>query len=67
MTVEQIREEVNRIRDLAAEEHDHHAHLAQDKLYLSVLRVIADGDLNAALMAAAALEVDEIEFTRWYS
>lgn len=43
------------------------AHMEQDKLYLDVLRAIANGAENAAELAAEAVKVDDMHFSRWFA
>lgn len=67
LTAEAARERVAEIRKQALEDgDDHETHKLGDELYLDVLRAVARGDL-AVELAAIALEVEKIQFQRWYS
>ena len=63
MTVDDVRAEVERIRDLAGD--DESAHSAEDRLHQDVLRAISDGAPNAAELAAEVLKTEAIQFARW--
>ena len=43
------------------------AHVISDNLWRDVLTAIANGAENAAELAGAALQVDAIEYPRWYA
>lgn len=43
------------------------AHLRQDRIYVDVLRAVADGHPDAQDMAAEALRIAETGGERWYS
>lgn len=65
-TVEEVEGSLRRIRE-QAEDSEANAHCAQDRLYFGVLMWIAEnGTGQAQALAAAAIEADEIEFSRWY-
>jgi hypothetical protein len=66
MTVEDVKTEVERIRQMADFDEDEDAHKAEDKLRQDVLQAIAESHPGAVLLAAEALKTDEIEFGRWY-
>jgi hypothetical protein len=65
MTIEEIRERVQKIRDIARD--GEAAHLAEDGLHQDVLKAIADGAEDPRELAAAALATRELEFARWYA
>ena len=65
MTVEQVREGVERVRAVAAD--DEQAHMSRDGIWLSVLRAIAEGMDDPQALARAALATEDIEFSRWYA
>jgi hypothetical protein len=41
------------------------AHAQEDELYRAVLQAIADGHESPALLAAAALDSQKVDFPRW--
>lgn len=63
MTAEEVR---NRIDEIAKMD-DECAHSAADSLYREVLRAIElhTAEPNAAELASAALEVEDLDFERW--
>lgn len=62
-----VRERVEEIRRIARDD-DEAAHAGADRLYRSVLEEIANGRYNGAeALAKAALEVEEIDFCRFYA
>lgn len=63
MTVEEIKDRVQKIRDLAGD--DERAHSMEDDLHQDVLAEIANGAPNAAELAREALLTLGIEFARW--
>lgn len=64
MTPEQVKARVEAIRAMADD--DEMAHSAEDGLRDDVLRYIAEhSPIDAAQLAAIALETDDIEFARW--
>jgi hypothetical protein len=67
---EQVNERLELISTIVKEEHpviaSEKAHVEQDRLVRDVLEGIANGADDPAGIAAKALEVFEIEFTRWY-
>ncbi len=64
MNVDMIHAEVNRIKTI--KDDDEAAHVAEDGLYVAVLRAIsAMGQGTGAELALAALEATEIKFSRW--
>ncbi len=65
MTLKDIDERLEYIRNVAGDNED--AHIQQDMLYEAVLRAIAKGVRNPKLLAAKMLEVEDIEFIRWYA
>src|SRR6476619_3217064 len=67
LTVESIEQKLEEVRQLANTGDDEGAHGAQDELLLSVLAAIAGGAPNPGELAATALKVDEIKFSRWYA
>jgi hypothetical protein len=70
ITKEQVNERLELINTIVKEEHpviaSEKAHVEQDRLIRDVLEGIANGAEDPAGIAAKALEVFEIEFTRWY-
>lgn len=62
-TVERVRERVQDIEN--NKDDDEHAHDLEDALYKDVLRAIVAGDVDAPALAKAALEAENIEFSRW--
>ena len=46
---------------------DEVSHIAEDALWKDVLIVIAEGAPNAEDLARAALETQQIDFSRWYA
>ena len=71
MTIEDVRNSVEEIRDLAdVKKDDELAHVQEDILYQDVLKNIASGELsleNAILFAQEALKTNKIDFSRWYA
>ena len=66
MTTADVHAAVDNIRSLRSD--DESAHVAQDNLYRDVLTSIARGSAeDPAAMAAEALKVEDIEFSRWYA
>ncbi|KLK98059.1 hypothetical protein XJ18_17675 [Bacillus pumilus] len=65
MTVDDVRERVENIRQVAFD--DETAHGMEDDLYIDVLEAIATGADSPEKLAAEALKTQEIEFYRWYS
>lgn len=65
MTVDDVRERVENIRQAAFD--DEAAHGMEDELYAEVLKAIANGADNPEKLAAEALKTEKIEFSRWYS
>lgn len=67
---EQVNERLELINKVVKEEHpviaSEKAHVEQDRLARDVLEGIANGAEDPVGLAAKALEVFEIEFTRWY-
>jgi hypothetical protein len=63
MTVAEINERVQQIKDKASDPET--AHSAEDQLHDDVLQAIADGADNPRELAAAALATLKIEFPRW--
>lgn len=43
------------------------AHIAEDQMYIDVLRAIADGAADPAKLALVALAATEIDYERWYA
>lgn len=66
MTIEEIKTKVEEIKRLA-EFCNELAHCEEDALYLNVLRDVAESDHPLAKHAKLALEVDDLNFTRWYA
>ena len=65
MTVDDVKRGLDSVRK---EKYAHGAHVAQDELYESLLRAIADGTCeDPAGCAAEALKVLDIPFSRYYS
>lgn len=62
MTVEQIREEIEKIK--ASNPDDEAQHGMEDDLYLAVLTAIANGALNPTELAREAIKTQEMEFRR---
>lgn len=72
MSVAEVRAWVEHVRVLAVEEDDNEsAHTSEDKLLVAVLQAIAgDGRsaaCDAAELAAEALKVCTIDYSRWHS
>jgi len=65
MTVDDVRERVENIRQAAFD--DEVAHGMEDELYAEVLKAIANGADSPEKLAAEALKTEKIEFSRWYS
>jgi hypothetical protein len=65
MTIEDVKTEVERIRQIAGQPES--AHKAEDDLHAAVLEAIAKGAKNPAELAAEALETARIRFSRWYA
>lgn len=64
MTVEQVRERVAEIEASVGD--DETAHGMEDRLYLDLLRAIAEGRCaDPAACAAEAIKADELDFARW--
>jgi hypothetical protein len=63
LTVDRVREQVAYIA--AIRQDDEVAHSEEDRLYRDVLKHIANGGPDAALLALEALKVEDIEFFRW--
>jgi hypothetical protein len=70
ITKEIVNERLELIKQIVAEEHpavtSEKAHIEQDKLIREVLEGIAAGADDPVGLSNAALEVFNIEFTRWY-
>jgi predicted DNA-binding ArsR family transcriptional regulator len=70
ITFDQVHERLDEIKKLIEEQHpvvaSEKAHVEQDKMLRDVLEAIAAGASNPVEMANAALEVFQIDFTRWY-
>lgn len=65
-TVEQITLRLDAIREATGRANDDGCHIDQDALLLDVLKAIADGADQPALLARHVLEVTGIDFSRWY-
>ena len=65
MTRDDVNVRVQIIRAMSRD--DEAAHVAQDQLYVDVLRAIAIDPAGASELAAAALAVEDIDFSRWYA
>ncbi len=65
ISVDEIRQRVLDIDDRSDDSEA--AHRAEDRLYRDVLRAVAAGAPNAAELAKAALEANELLFDRHYS
>jgi len=63
MTIDDIAQEIARIRSIAKD--DEAAHSATDSLYIDVLRDIANGNPNPMALAMFALQAEDIDFQRW--
>jgi CHASE3 domain sensor protein len=63
MTIEELAERIEEIRDLAGD--DEVAHSSEDRLRHDVLVAIAAGCDNARELAALVLTTSDIEFARW--
>lgn len=63
MTVEEVRERVERIAAMAGD--PEMAHGEEDSLRHDVLLAIAGGAENAADLAAEALKTTNLDFARW--
>jgi hypothetical protein len=63
MTVDEVRERVEKIRAMAGD--DEAAHSEEDGLHQDVLAAIADGAEFAPALAAEALKTVDIDFARW--
>jgi hypothetical protein len=70
ITKEQVSERLDSIKQIIEEEHpavaSEKAHIEQDKLFKDVLEGIANGAEDPVGLAEAALQVLNLEFTRWY-
>jgi hypothetical protein len=65
LTVEDV---ARRLAEIHAARHDDEtAHGLEDSLRSDVLRSIAAGAPDAAILAAAALRSDGLDFARWYA
>ncbi len=58
-----VRQSVGKIRRLKADPES--AHSEQDRLYLAVLKTIAEGVENPAELAREAIKAEKINFPRW--
>lgn len=68
MTVTEVKDRVALIRALVEREDEGGAHAAEDALYRDVLQAIEDGaywPFKSRALVRAALEANEIDFTRW--
>ena len=65
LTVEDIAHQLALIAEKANDSEV--AHGMTDYLHRTVLHAVALGHPDAALLAAAALRTDDIEFDRWYA
>jgi len=65
MTVEEVRQRVAQIDDIADD--GERAHRDEDRLFCDVLKAIADGAPDPAGLARAALESRDLDFDRNYS
>ncbi|MBD3861399.1 hypothetical protein IEE86_16865 [Bacillus sp. 28A-2] len=63
MTVDEVKERVEDIRQIAFD--DEAAHGMEDDLYNDVLGAIANGAGNPEKLASEALKTQDIEFYRW--
>ncbi len=61
----EIRARVSKLREQVGD--DEGAHVEEDSIRRAALRAIAAGSPDAVAIAAAALETDEYEFSRWYA
>ncbi|KKN81378.1 hypothetical protein LCGC14_0319910 [marine sediment metagenome] len=66
MTLTEVQDRVEKIRELARMPLSPEAHIAEDELRGDVLRAIAVGHENPALIADEALKTSKLEFPRWY-
>jgi predicted GTPase len=70
LTIENVSERVERVKQIVQEEHpviaSEKAHIEQDELLKDVLSAIANGAEDAKGLAEKTLEVFTIDFTRWY-
>ncbi|MCR4352197.1 hypothetical protein FO510_05415 [Bacillus pumilus] len=64
MTVDEVRERVEVIRQIAFD--DEAAHCKESELYSEVLTAIAKGADSPDKLAAEALKTEKIEFFRWF-
>lgn len=67
--LKEIRQAIDDVRVLA--EHDNEgAHCAEDKLFIRILELIADGELKTKVemqkAAALGVELSKLEYRRWY-
>lgn len=64
MTVDEVRERVQQIRNMAGD--DERAHSAEDALHQEVLLAIADGEAEDMRgISREALTTKDIDFCRW--
>ena len=63
MDVQEVQRQVSRILGMADD--DEAAHAREDSLWADVLEAISEGALNSHALASAALETQEIKFSRW--
>lgn len=65
MTVEDVKERVEGIRDRRND--DATAHQAEDQLYLDLLTAISNGECDDPVACCKlAITVKDIQFARWY-
>lgn len=65
MTLDEVRQRVAEIDDVA--DLPEQAHMAEDRLYCDVLAAIADGAIEPAELARAALASRDLGLDRYYS
>ena len=66
MTVCHVQKRLQQIYDKRWD--DEGAHIAEDELYMDVLKAIAEGRCDdPAACASEALKSDNIDFARWYA
>jgi hypothetical protein len=67
VTLDEIKEVLEKIERTAEEKDFETAHCLEDGLYIDVLTAIADGAANAQELAKEALKAAEMKHTRWYA
>jgi hypothetical protein len=66
MTLKDVRDRLEAIRNATRGGNDAQCHIMQDELWEAVLEAVAGGCGNEVELAREALKVRDIEFDRWY-